>query len=257
MERLSVMRVIVNADDLGSSEDVNEAIFTMMSRGRVTSATIMANGPALEHALRGVEKLSMCSFGIHLNLTECAPLTHGEGLAPILQDGVLVRGAVQKARPTRKLLVAAYEEWCAQVALLLARGVRISHVDSHHHVHTVPFLLPALKAVMVRFGLRRVRISKNVYSKELPATRRRLLEKRAFNTVLRHAPRVETTSGFTEFQSFYDIARSGERLGHPTLELMVHPGAQSERYARETVLLDGHTVESLVPGARLITYEQL
>ncbi len=36
------MKIIVNADDLGASAEVNEAIFGMMGRGRVTSATIMA-----------------------------------------------------------------------------------------------------------------------------------------------------------------------------------------------------------------------
>ena len=44
-ERCAGVRVIVNADDLGRSWMVNGAIFDLMSRGYVSSATILANGP--------------------------------------------------------------------------------------------------------------------------------------------------------------------------------------------------------------------
>ena len=44
------MKIIVNADDLGISELVNEAIFQGMRRGTITSATMLSNGPAVKAA---------------------------------------------------------------------------------------------------------------------------------------------------------------------------------------------------------------
>lgn len=38
------MRIIVNADDLGISAAVNEAVFGLMAEGLVTSATLRAKG---------------------------------------------------------------------------------------------------------------------------------------------------------------------------------------------------------------------
>ena len=42
--------LIVNADDLGATVPVNDAIFSLMDRGLVTSATILANGVAFRDA---------------------------------------------------------------------------------------------------------------------------------------------------------------------------------------------------------------
>jgi len=50
------MLVIVNADDLGAAERSNDEIFALMESGDVTSATIMANAPAFDHALRQIRR---------------------------------------------------------------------------------------------------------------------------------------------------------------------------------------------------------
>jgi hypothetical protein len=71
--------VIVNADDLGMSREVNDAIFELMSRGRISSATILANAPATRDAARRAQAFPRCSFGVHLNLTQFEPLTGGPG----------------------------------------------------------------------------------------------------------------------------------------------------------------------------------
>ena len=49
------IRIIVNADDLGSTAPVNDRVFELMARGAVTSATIMANSPCVAGAIEGEE----------------------------------------------------------------------------------------------------------------------------------------------------------------------------------------------------------
>src|SRR5208283_3639702 len=64
------IQIIVNADDLGLSAEVNEAIFRAMEAGVITSATMLSNGPAVIPAARMLHRFPHCSFGVHLNLTE-------------------------------------------------------------------------------------------------------------------------------------------------------------------------------------------
>src|SRR5690348_13237242 len=93
------MKVIINADDLGISSEVNAATFELMSQGRVTSATLMANGSAVEAAARCTKDFRHCSFGVHLNVDEFRPLTTHPGLQPILDaDRRLVGNALRQVR---------------------------------------------------------------------------------------------------------------------------------------------------------------
>ena len=243
--------IIVNADDLGKTKEVNEAIFELMARNRITSATIMANGPAFEHAVRGLRHLGDRSFGIHLNLTEFHPLSHGSG-ARLLTDGsgLLDRGIV-KAGMRPGLLRAIYEELCAQVDRLLAAGVPISHIDSHHHVHTVPLILPAIKAVQRRYGIRKIRISKNIYTDQVPCSPALRAKKRLYNWALQ--AHSETTEGFTDLISFWDVARN-RRIRQQTIEVMVHPGAVGSE--RESALLDSYWEEDLPFPVQHLNYNQ-
>jgi len=56
-----------------------------------------------------------------------------------------------------------YDEFCAQVARVQSLGVKVSHLDSHNYVTTIPKLLPVLKRVQKRFQIRKVRITRNIY----------------------------------------------------------------------------------------------
>ncbi len=59
------MKIIINCDDLGASVTINECIFELMEQRRVTSATLLTNGSAVEDAVRQIGKYPECSFGVH------------------------------------------------------------------------------------------------------------------------------------------------------------------------------------------------
>jgi hypothetical protein len=219
------MRVIVNADDLGMSEPVNAAIFGMLSAGRITSATIMANGPAVDAALREVQRFPQASFGVHMNLTEFTPLTGGPGLRPLLDERGAFRDTIREARWSVALHRAMVEELSAQIGYVRDHGVRISHLDSHHHVHTVPVMFPVLKQLQMRFGIRKVRISWNYYADDRWPSPALLKKKRVFNAAIAAFYRTRTTDGFADLFAFLDNARAGT-VRCDTFEIMVHPGAE-------------------------------
>lgn len=69
------MKVIINADDFGLNREVNAAILDLIGRGGITSVTMLANASAIQEGVKKLPKDSPCSFGVHLNLPEFAPLT--------------------------------------------------------------------------------------------------------------------------------------------------------------------------------------
>src|SRR5579883_187999 len=223
-----------------------------MAEKRVTSATLMANGPAFEDAVRRLAAFCACSFGVHLNLTEFVPVSHGEGTKLLTGDDGLMRKSMMSARPAPAIWKAAYEELCAQIERVQRAGVVISHFDSHHHVHTVPFMLPVIKALQRRFGIRKVRLSKNIYTSGAPCSKALKIKKALYNRALRAGS--STTEGFTEFVSFVSAARAGW-MPHQTVELMVHPGAPGSE--PETMLLQSKWEDALPFAVRHVNYNDL
>jgi chitin disaccharide deacetylase len=264
MTSAASLAVIINADDLGISREVNDATFDLIAKGRISSATIMANAPATREAARRAAMFPRCSFGVfrkcsfgvHLNLTEFEPLTSGPDARLLVGE----RGQMSRARlgaaakPRIEWLRAVYVELCAQVERVGSMGVGISHIDSHHHVHTMPFVFPAMKAVQRRYGIRRVRLAKNFYSPEQPCPAGLVWKKRAYNWALRSMYATRTTDAFTEFLTYYHAEPTRKRMPG-RIELMVHPGASYA--AEETALLDTDWIARSESSLQLISYAQL
>jgi predicted glycoside hydrolase/deacetylase ChbG (UPF0249 family) len=252
---LSNIRVIVNADDLGISEGVNDAIFALMSERRVTSATLLANAPAVEQAARRLQEFPNCSFGVHLNLTEFKPLTRNAALAPILAgQGEFAGNRIRGIRITSALRDAIVEEWCAQIERLRALGVPLSHIDSHHHVHTIAALFLVLKRVQRLARIWKVRISMNLYSVPHAAPALLLMKKQMWNCALRNVYPTHTTDVLADLPTFLEVARrlSARRR---TVELMVHPG--NPLYPDDIRLLRSGAVERVPTVGRLLSYKEL
>jgi predicted glycoside hydrolase/deacetylase ChbG (UPF0249 family) len=248
------LAVIVNADDFGISQEVNDAVVDLMARGRISSATILANALATREVAEAAKRFPRCSFGVHLNLTQFAPLTGGRGAELLVDaDGEMSR-TNETAPPTPARLRAIYRELCAQVERVASLGVRISHLDSHHHVHTRPFVFAILKEVQRRYDIRRVRLAKNFYSLDRPCPAGLAWKKRAYNWALRSMYRTRTTEAFTEFLTYYHADGARQRSIGP-IELMVHPGAASA--AGETAILDSDWIARTDLPVRLISYAQL
>ncbi len=248
------MLVIINADDLGVNDHCNDRIFDLMEQGRITSATVMANCPGTEDALRRALQFRQCSFGVHLNATTQEPLRADPELRPLLNDrGCFTKDLHLKPMPasTRRAL---FLEFCAQIDRVRAAGISISHLDSHHHVHNLPRVFPILKALQRKYGIRRVRITQNLYApgQQLPAPLK--LKKRLFNWALRYYYRTKTTDGFTDLRTFYQLMQR-RPVQLRSVELMVHPGPL--KYAEETALLSSPWLERLGGRFQTISYDSL
>ena len=63
---LKSIRLIVNADDFGESEEVNEAVIQAHRKGVLTSCSLMVTGKAFENAVQLAIQNPQLAVGLHL-----------------------------------------------------------------------------------------------------------------------------------------------------------------------------------------------
>ena len=251
------MILIVNADDLGASKQVNDEIFDLMQSGVVTSATLMANAPGFEHAAQQIPSFPECSFGVHLNLTVFPPLSPSPDLEPILDENGHLSKKLFNTPMTSALREALLQELTLQVQRTLDAGVPVSHFDSHNHVHTIPSLFPVLKSLQRKFAIRKVRSTINLLLPSQKMAGLRSLKKVAFRLSLKHFYKTKSPDGLGDFRDFYKLLREGQIPRFRCLELMVHPGIPKPKYSDEVASLRSSWRDLLPAGVKTGSYHSI
>jgi len=157
-------RLIINADDFGLTAGVNRAIAEAHQRGVVTSATLMANSVAFDHAVQFAKSNPKLSVGCHVVLLDGAPVSPPEAISSLLaKNGRTARlrdkllpfavSAIRGKLPADQIA----REVEAQVNKIEAAGLETTHIDTHKHTHMFPAVLKPLLEVASRMGIRAVR----------------------------------------------------------------------------------------------------
>jgi len=198
---LSVL--IINADDFGYSLTVNQAILRSFERKFINSASLMANMAGFDDAINMMNRQTVLQgrVGVHLNLTEGYPVTRLVSRLPAFCDdsGRLVydrqRALVHLGRKEKEGL---YGELKAQLEKVLSAGIRPTHLDSHHHVHTEWAIAPLVCRLAREYGICRIRLTRNMG----PVSHYiRRIYKRVYNSWY-----LGQRSGFANTDYFGDIA---------------------------------------------------
>jgi hopanoid biosynthesis associated protein HpnK len=285
-------QLILNADDFGLTRGVNEGIIRAHREGILTSATLMACGPAFEHAVGLAKENSRLGIGCHLVLVGgkvVAPLEEVPTLAD--RDGRMPESLgifVMRLSSGSIRLTEIVRELRAQIRKIRSAGIEPTHLDTHKHTHAHPAVMEALGRVAQEFGIRRVRKPvENLRDSwessrgEGPGVSKELLAAAAARAV---APLFHSVARKYDLRSpdhFLGLAMTGQ-LGRGALlrmidtvqegstEIMIHPGVCDadlqrlgsrllhQREAEMEALIDP-AVKSAVEerGLRLITYGEL
>jgi predicted glycoside hydrolase/deacetylase ChbG (UPF0249 family) len=290
--------LIVNADDFGLTGGVNRAILELHRKGVLTSATLMARAGATEEAIEIALATPSLGVGCHVVLVDGQPVLSPRQEIPNLADPIGGRFRSSPAGFLRWLYlgwlycgsrrrwpfheVATREieaETAAQIALLQGRGLRLTHIDTHKHVHMFPAVLrPVLRAARAA-GIRAVR---NPFE---PAWSRRATEdapwirRMEFILLQRLEPafrRIVAEEGFATTDGALGVLATGtldsatvssllERLPPGTWELVTHPGYYDDDLdlAHTRLLASRETERSALetlrqfPGLELISFADL
>ncbi|PKH07101.1 carbohydrate deacetylase [Moritella sp. Urea-trap-13] len=141
------MKLIVNIDDLGLTEKVNESVVACFKVGIVQSTTIMMNQPATEHAIALIKQGLVPNVGLHVTLTSGKPILD-PSLVPDLvdSDGFFLKQDKVIASETLSF-DQAYSEFKAQYDKAINAGIKLTHIDSHHFAA----VFPPYKAAFIAF----------------------------------------------------------------------------------------------------------
>ena len=215
--------VVVVADDFGMSDAVNRGILQAFDRGLVTVASLMTNMPECDGAVqRAYDQGVDDRLGVHLNLTQGVALSPGIRRCARFSspEGRLrwTHRNVWRLDVSEKEAVAA--EFRAQLQRARGLGIRPSHLDSHHHVHTAWAIGGISIAIAREFSIAHLRLSRNCGPNPGPA---RLAYKRMFNRRLRRGGLAQVRY----FGSVRDVA-STVRSGRGPVEAMTHPALDAE-----------------------------
>jgi len=279
-----VTRLIVNADDFGLTSGVNRAIVELHDARVLTSATLMARAAATTEAIEIARKRSALGTGCHVVLVDGTPTLDPSQL-PTLTDQKTggfhaTTGTFLKRLLTMRIRVREIEaEASAQIALLQDCGLRLTHVDTHKHMHMFPGVLrPVLRAAR-NAGISAVRNPfETLWS--LNATPEAPELRRAQVVLLRRLEptfrRIVAEEGFTTTDGAVGVLATGSlniaslktilsAMPEGTFELVSHPGYRDADLERaNTRLLGSREIErnalmSLreLRGVELISFAQL
>ncbi|HLR61514.1 MAG TPA: ChbG/HpnK family deacetylase [Lentibacillus sp.] len=127
------MKVLFNADDFGLTKGVTDGIIEAHEDGVIGSATMMMNGHAVDYAVSQARKHPSLRLGVHLVLTWGKPVSHHvPGL--VNEDGDFrYKNTFFEMEPPN--IKEVEMEWRAQIEAFLNTGLKLHHLDSHHHIH--------------------------------------------------------------------------------------------------------------------------
>jgi chitin disaccharide deacetylase len=135
-------KLIINADDLGLTKAVSDAIFEIFENGSLTSATLMVNMPGSAYAAEKSKKYSKLGIGLHANFTEGKPLLPNQNLTDSEGDFIGRKDLFKRKLLFKITQVDIQKELSAQYDKLFSLGINPTHIDSHEHVHILPCIFP-------------------------------------------------------------------------------------------------------------------
>lgn len=163
-------KLILNVDDFGVSHAANAAVLNLYQQGKITSASLMAGTSAYDEAVEMIRRYDLHSIGAHLYVT-CEYAADNPRAFCGLTDiaSVLPDGRMTETTPPDTVWDAVEREAEAQLAMMQADGVPLTHLDCHMYAlfpHGSQERLRRMARLCRQYGIRKIRFGR--YVRELP-----------------------------------------------------------------------------------------
>jgi len=279
-------RLILNADDFGLTHGINRAVAELHAAGCLTSASLMAAGPAFDDAVAIARAHPNLGVGCHIVLVDGRPVSdpatlptlcpNGQTLRPSLIEFIcdLLLHRIDPAEIQREAL--------AQFHKIERAGIRVTHFDTHKHTHLFPPVAAQLSAILKRceFVALRNPFEPDFAKDAAAAPLKRRIQMAALNRIKplwkRATSHIQTTDGTLGIAATGRL--NGVVLRHTlatlpasgTYELLCHPGysdaeldaiptrlRQHREIEREALLAEIPLLRSIPNAPTLISYAEL
>ncbi len=236
-------QLIVNADDFGRHELINRAVERAFNRGCLRSATLMAGGIAFDDAVKVAKKISGLGVGIHFTLACGNPVLPPKEIPTLVTaEGIFHADYVAFLKlylRGRISLAEVRAELAAQLEKIQRAGVKLTHVDSHQHLHHVPGIVKIVLELASSAGLRAMRVADaKLFDGELK-TFGQFVGRFGLNSLAKFAAFHAHRKNFATPNHFAGIVAGEavdenfmlkliENLRDGTTEVMLHPGTDNK-----------------------------
>ena len=272
----SVRRLIVNADDFGASQSINQAVLRAHREGILTTASLMVNEPGVAEAVRMARDNPRLGVGLHLTLLmghAALPPEKIPGLAnprgEFSNDPVGVGMRYFFQRHLREQLRA---EIHVQFDKFHATGLTLDHVNGHLHLHLHPVVFSILMEDAAQLGIRHLRLTRDCLDRSRRMARGRWFYRVShaliYEMLSRRAREPLRQRGIRHAQITFGLLQNAQvdeayvlkllpELPEGDSELYSHPSL--DEFKHEFAALVSPRVKDLVRelGIRLIRYQDL
>ena len=238
-------KLIINADDFGLAESVNEGILHAFENGVLTSTSIMACGKAFDHAIQIAKTAGLKNIGIHLVLDEERPVSNPSTIPSLInkenfflsRNKLLTRLLFLKNISLKEVEM----EFRAQLKRCQDADLELTHIDGHGHVHVYPGISKIVIKLAKEFGIKKVRIPYEPFSVVGDRFRpKRYMEKSLVSFFSLFAAKQYKKNHLLSPRHFLGLCYGGrlseslledlfDRLPEQgTVEIMTHPGRHNE-----------------------------
>jgi predicted glycoside hydrolase/deacetylase ChbG (UPF0249 family) len=150
------MKIIINADDFGLTSGVNQAIIECHKAGSLSSTTLMVNTKATTEAAALAKAHPHLGVGLHFNLTLGTPICDPNEVPSLVNNKGqffsrtdfelrMLLGRLHKKEIQKELQ--------AQFDCFMDMGLKMTHIDSHQHVHLFPSVFNEVASLSKQVGL--------------------------------------------------------------------------------------------------------
>jgi hopanoid biosynthesis associated protein HpnK len=221
-------RLILNADDLGWSQGVNDAVCDLYDEGIITSTSLMVGAPAAPDAVARVEHRPGLAVGLHLTLVGGPSLLPPQTIPHLVDRRGWFSSNCLQAGLWYTLLSSCHRELRleagAQFKALSATGIPWSHADSHMHFSLTPVVFRTMLDLCRQYPVAGIRVPEDdyrLYHRIDPAgAARQRLPALWFRLACGYQRRLLSATPFAVTQRCYGFFRTG-RLDIDYLERLV------------------------------------
>ncbi|MBN1415986.1 MAG: ChbG/HpnK family deacetylase [Bacteroidales bacterium] len=156
------MNIIINADDFGLTCELNHCIQDLYNKGIVLSTTLIANSQFFDQAVSIAKKSPGLGVGVHLCLDGPFNISHEQSSIVNPENGQFYDNitAIKKLRRFEFCPNDIFNEYDRQIQKVLDNGIKITHIDHHHHFHLYYQSLRQIIKLSGKYGIKSIRSQK-------------------------------------------------------------------------------------------------
>ncbi|MEW6202292.1 MAG: ChbG/HpnK family deacetylase [bacterium] len=152
-------KIVIIADDLGTSAEINDAVREAFEMGVLTGASIIMNAAQTNEAIYYLKTHHELSAGIHLNLTSGTPISPLEHVPSLTRgNGTFFPPAEFFLRLYTNRIRRAdmFTELENQCRLFKDAGLHAHFVNGHHYIHALPAIARVIKDLCIKYKIPQV-----------------------------------------------------------------------------------------------------